>query len=75
MRTRVKEKDLEHRAEELAKAAEARRLDWSSESSKLPSDDIVARIGLLASMLGIDPGTAFDPGVPVEEAVQASNKN
>lgn len=53
----IQREDLEQRAQELTDAA------------CLPDDDAVARIGLLASKLGINASVALDPDAPLDEAM------
>jgi hypothetical protein len=65
----IQREDLEQRAQELTDAAEALGLNWKSDAAYLPDDDAVARIGLLASKLGINASVALDPDAPLDEAM------
>jgi hypothetical protein len=63
---------LAGRARELEALATEAGLDWKGAAATLDSDDPVARIGLLAAMLGIDIPTALDPDAPLEASRAAA---
>jgi hypothetical protein len=65
----IQRDQLENRAQELAEVAEARGVQWREHVDYLPEGDVVARIGLLASLLGVSAGVALDPGVALDDAL------
>lgn len=68
----TRREELEKRMQELIDAAEAGHIQWRDEAARLPEGDVVARIGLLASLLGVNAGVALDPGVALDEALHRS---
>lgn len=66
----VDRNQLALRAEELLVAARSFGLNSiEAEVALLPDDDLMARIGYLASVLGIDLGLACDPEADIGLAV------
>lgn len=55
------ERPLRPKADMLGRLASSRGMAWEAEARALPPDDDVARIGLLADLLGISLGNALDP--------------
>ncbi|MDO8903585.1 hypothetical protein [Hydrogenophaga sp.] len=55
------ERPLRPKADMLGRLASSRGMAWEAEARPLPPDDDVARIGLLADLLGISLGNALDP--------------
>lgn len=60
---------LAKRAAELRELAESRNVELEAELAALPKGDPIAEIGLLASKLGMDFGTAFDTSLDVRKEV------